>query len=667
MRLKARIVLISSIIIILTISAQGIVNTLTSNDSIETVVELQLKDQLTNLESSITSANEVLAITRSALDEKNIALAKSVAQLITDNPTWLEPAKMIELAKFLSVSEIHVTDGNGVLRFGNIEGFYGFDFNTTDQTRPFIPLISSKTGAIAQAPSPRGTDNVLFQYISVSRLDEPGIVQVGIEPTAVQELLNNLDVQKSIERLVIGDGGYAAIIGADGMILNHKDVALIGTSASDIPWLAEAMTKDNTLEKFTQNGETFYEISRKFGDITLVVTYPLTQINAIFRTSIINNIAAIVISVIALVVIIQWIIGRWVSKPIQKIQSGMAEVGKGNFTVHIDYHSKDEIGALSKDFEKMTENVKHLIFETASSIDSVATSSEKIHENVEGLTATTHEVSKAIGEIASGANEMASNVSERLGTGQQLGQSVNAIFHKLMDAKTESDQMVSTNDEGRRTIELLKEVFKRTVENTHLVADNVDALSESSQEIENIVVTIKGIADQTNLLALNASIEAARAGETGRGFAVVADEIRKLAELSAKSAGEINDIIRHIVAVVSSTTHTVTETKDSVVRAEVNLNETVMVFDEIGSSVGRVGSIIDAFIFEIKVIEKMKNELIASLESMAAISQQSAASTEEINASTEEQLSRVTEIGEAILRLNEDIVKLSDEMQKFTV
>lgn len=667
MKLKGRIVLISSIIIILTVSAQGVVNTLTSNGSIRTVVELQLNDQLTNLEANIASAKEVVEITRKALDEKNIALAKALAQMIVDNPSWLEPDKMITLAAFLNVSEVHVTDGAGVLRYGNVPGFYGFDFNTSDQTKPFIPLISVKDGAIAQEPSPRGTDNVLFQYISVSRLDEPGIVQVGIEPTAVQELLNNLDVQKSVERLVIGDGGYAVIVGPDGTILNHKKAEFIGKNMTEISWLEGSMAEADVIKTIEADGLSFYAMSRQVGDMKIVVTYPLTAINVIYRNSIINNLAAIVISILALVLVIQWIIGRWVSKPIQKIQFGMAEVGKGNFGVALDYHSQDEIGALSKDFGIMTENVKHLIYETAQRIDSVANSSERIHENVDGLTSSTHEVTKAIEEIANGATEMAINVSERLVAGQSLGTSVSNIYSKLTDAKAESDQMISANNSGRSTIDVLKAVFKRTVDNTHQVADNVDTLSESSQAIENIVVTIKGIADQTNLLALNASIEAARAGETGRGFAVVADEIRKLAEQSAKSAEEINGIIRNIVAVVSSTTHTVAETKESVERAEVNLNETVVVFDEIGGSAKRVEVIIDAFIAETKQIEAMKNELIASLESMAAISQESAASTEEINAYTEDQLSRVTEIGEAIIRLNEDIYTLSQEMQKFHV
>ena len=667
MKLKGKIVLITSIIIVIAVSALGIFNILKTSSSVEKVVGMQLEDQLENIESEMQQAAETVDITKKAINEKNIALAKAIAQMIVLDPDVLETAQMTKLAELLNVEEVHVTDGNSVLLYGNVTGFYGFDFKTSEQTLPFVELAKSRTGELAQEPSLRGTDNTLFQYIGVSRLDEAGVVQIGIEPTAVQELLSKLDIQRALEVLDIGDGGYGIILDSSGMIRNHAKPEFVGKPSTDIPWIKEVVDEKGVLLNVDDSGMPAYAMAKTSEDLTIVVTYPREAVLDIVSSIIISDAIIILVTIAVLVMIINLIIGKWVSKPIKLIQEGLSSFGIGEFYTTLQYYSKDEIGALAKDFALMNQNVKGLINETASSIKSVARSSELITENVDGLTTASNEVTKAVEEIAHGSTEMASSVNERLLTGQALGESINQIFAKLSEAQSESDKMMGENRKGRDKIVVLQSVFSETVNNTNEVASNVTTLTKRSQEIENIVVTIQGISEQTNLLALNASIEAARAGDAGRGFAVVADEIRKLAEQSSNSAREISRIIEGIVGIVENTNETVNETQSSVGSAQKNLVETVAVFDNVDRSVTSVDGLIKAFASEAQRIENLKDDLITSLESMAALSEQSAASTEQINASTEEQLSRVTEIGHAIEVLNEDIVKLSTEMGKFKV
>lgn len=108
-------------------------------------------------------------------------------------------------------------------------------------------------------------------------------------------------------------------------------------------------------------------------------------------------------------------------------------------------------------------------------------------------------------------------------------------------------------NEGSKAVNSTIEAIKHIETSVSSVVNEIDELKTKSSQIDSIINIIKEIAGQTNLLALNASIEAARAGDAGRGFAVVAEEVKKLAQRSNDSAGQISNIINDINKSISNT------------------------------------------------------------------------------------------------------------------
>ncbi|WP_233440409.1 methyl-accepting chemotaxis protein [Modicisalibacter coralii] len=220
-----------------------------------------------------------------------------------------------------------------------------------------------------------------------------------------------------------------------------------------------------------------------------------------------------------LAVVLAYVITLSISRPLHRAVGVAQRVADGDLTSHIDRDGRDEISVLFAALDDMQDNLSGLVRELRRSSESVFTGSNEIALGSQDLASRTEAQAAALQETASSMEEMASTVRQNTDSAQEAD--------RLSGDAADAAEVGGV--EVKRTTQLM------------------EAIAESSRQVNAVVEIIDSIAFQTNILALNASVEAARAGEQGRGFAVVAQEVRSLASRSAESAKSIREMVETTV------------------------------------------------------------------------------------------------------------------------
>jgi methyl-accepting chemotaxis protein len=156
-----------------------------------------------------------------------------------------------------------------------------------------------------------------------------------------------------------------------------------------------------------------------------------------------------------------------------------------------------------------------------------------------------------------------------------------SIYQTAEAAASTSEETSQIAKQGIGTLASSVHMSESISEEAILLSDLIAQLNTQSQNIGQIVNTIKDIADQTNLLALNAAIEAARAGDQGRGFAVVADEVRQLAARTARSTEEITEVVNLNISLTTNVTEKIDSVNDASKEGLVKISEVSQIMQEI--------------------------------------------------------------------------------------
>ena len=376
------------------------------------------------------------------------------------------------------------------------------------------------------------------------------------------------------------------------------------------------------------------------------------------KTSVIGLSAVFLVSLV-----IVTILARQMSKTMKRIDKALDTMSTGDLTVTFDdsdLKRKDEIGNIARTTQVLRDRFTKVIGQIKESVSVVKKASDNVDTMSNQSTRTVEGISHAIEEIAAGASSQADETQSAVEHVDNIGSLIKHVVEEVDVLSATAANMGNAENNAQNIMGDLDETTAKTSKAVELIATQTEATNVSAKEIGQAVEIITNIASQTNLLSLNASIEAARAGEHGKGFAVVADEIRALSEESAKSAGNIQNILKWLTDTTRQVDDEITQGTNAAAESVDTIDGLLEYFKNINNATEQASDIVKE---EYSITDNIKQSfgtIQEEMQTLVATSEENSATIEDISQTIVAQNNSIGNILSDI----ENISEVSEKLQK---
>ncbi|MCL2442942.1 MAG: histidine kinase [Treponema sp.] len=299
----------------------------------------------------------ILETTKQTLNEKHIAIAKTVGSILDNTRGELTTEELLRIAEPLDIIEINIANADGIITNSSIPRYIGFDYKSTEVTSVYMALTDGTRHELSEEPRASMYDGDLGDinhFTGITRAGG-GFIQLGFNANVIRRLQEEINITKTISEKIIGENGYGMVF-MSGLITAHPNKTFIGRDVTEYEWYETV----NTGSGFTwvNIDNTHYYAGYKNTDgHTIIGLVPEADFHRERNQLFLESLRTLILALIVMAIIVYFVLSRLLI-PVKTLVYGIEKIAGGDLDARMEGNYNDEFDKIKDAVNTMAADIK---------------------------------------------------------------------------------------------------------------------------------------------------------------------------------------------------------------------------------------------------------------------------------------------------------------------